>query len=225
MLYANQSALDVPSLKTYASQLGLDTTTFDQCLDSSEHAQDVQKDVQDMTSYAQALGLTQYGVPTFFINGGYLNGAQPFSVFQQVIDAALAGGGGAGQTPTPQAAGTPPPVAGEPTATSSGLQYIDIQVGSGNSPQTGQTVVVHYTGWLADGTKFDSSVDRGQSFSFTIGTGQVIKGWDEGVATMNVGGKRRLIIPPDLAYGESGYPPIIPANAELTFDVELLEIR
>ena len=86
-------------------------------------------------------------------------------------------------------------------------------------------MVVHYTGWLADGTKFDSSVDRGQSFSFTIGTGQVIKGWDEGVATMNVGGKRRLIIPPDLAYGESGYPPIIPANAELTFDVELLEIR
>ena len=93
MLYANQSALDVPSLKNYASQLGLDTTTFDQCLDSSKHAQDVQKDFQDLTSYAQALGLARYGAPSFFINGVYLSGAQPFSVFQQMIDAALAGGG------------------------------------------------------------------------------------------------------------------------------------
>ena len=213
------------SLKNYASQLGLDTATFDQCLDGNEHAEDVQKDIQDMTSYAQTLGLTNYGVPSFFINGVYLSGAQPFSVFQQVIDAALAGEVGAGQTPTPQTAGGPPSVSGEPTATASGLQIIDIEVGSGESPQTGQTVVVHYTGWLADGTKFDSSVDRGQPFSFTIGTGQVIDGWDEGVATMKVGGKRRLIIPPELGYGASGYPPIIPANAELIFDVELLEIK
>jgi peptidylprolyl isomerase len=224
-LFSNQSALDVPSLKTYASQLGLDTTAFDQCLDSNKHVLDVQKDVQDMNSYAQALGLTEYGVPSFFINGVYVSGAQPFSVFQQMIDSALAGGGGAGQTATPQAAGTPPPVAGEPTVTPSGLRYIDIKVGSGDYPQAGQTVVVHYTGWLADGTKFDSSVDRGQPFSFTIGMGQVIKGWDEGVATMKVGGKRRLIIPSELGYGVSGYPPTIPANAELTFDVELIEIR
>ena len=109
--------------------------------------------------------------------------------------------------------------------TASGLQIIDIEVGSGASPQTGQTVVVHYTGWLADGTKFDSSVDRGQPFTFVIGTGQVIKGWDEGVATMKVGGKRRLTIPPELGYGAGGYPPIIPANAQLIFEVELLEIR
>jgi peptidylprolyl isomerase len=215
----------VASLKSYASQLGLDTATFDQCLDGNEHAEDVQKDIQDMTSYAQTLGLTNYGVPSFFINGVYLSGAQPFSVFQQVIDAALGGAGGAGQTPTPQAAGGPPSVSGEPTATASGLQIIDIEVGSGESPQTGQTVVVHYTGWLADGTKFDSSVDRGQPFSFTIGTGQVIDGWDEGVATMKVGGKRRLIIPAELGYGAGGRPPVIPANAELTFDVELLEIK
>lgn len=93
MLYSNQSTLDLPSLKTYASQLGLDTNAFDQCLDSGKHAQDVQTDVQDMTSYAQTLGLTRYGVPSFFINGVYFNGAQPFSVFQQNIDAALAGGG------------------------------------------------------------------------------------------------------------------------------------
>jgi len=129
------------------------------------------------------------------------------------------------QAPGTQAAGGPPAVSGEPTTTASGLQFIDIKVGSGASPQTGQTVVVHYTGWLTNGTKFDSSVDRGQPFSFVIGTGKVIKGWDEGVASMKVGGKRRLIIPPDLGYGAGGYPPIIPANAQLIFDVELLQIK
>jgi len=111
------------------------------------------------------------------------------------------------------------------TVTASGLQIIDIEVGTGDSPQPGQTAEVHYTGWLADGTKFDSSLDRGQPFSFVIGAGQVIAGWDEGVASMKVGGKRRLIIPPELAYGERGSPPVIPPNAELTFDVELLAIK
>jgi peptidylprolyl isomerase len=181
--------------------------------------------MQDMSSYAQDLGLASYGVPSFFVNGVYLSGAQPFSVFQQVINAALAGEGGAEQTPTPETEGTPPSVTGESTVTDSGLEYIDIEVGSGQSPQTGQTVSVHYTGWLADGTKFDSSLDGGQPFSFPIGQGKVIKGWDEGVATMKVGGKRRLMIPPELGYGASGYPPVIPANAQLIFDVELLEIR
>ena len=128
------------------------------------------------------------------------------------------------QAPGTQAAGGPPAVSGEPTTTASGLQFIDIKVGTGNSPQKGQTVTVHYTGWLADGTKFDSSVDHGQPLSFVIGTGQVIKGWDEGVASMKVGGKRRLIIPPELGYGASGRPPI-PGNAQLIFDVELLEIK
>ena len=124
-----------------------------------------------------------------------------------------------------EAAGGPPAVSGEPTTTASGLQFIDVEVGGGASPQTGQTVVVHYTGWLVDGTKFDSSVDRGQPLSFIIGTGKVIKGWDEGVATMKVGGKRRLIIPPELGYGATGYPGVIPGNAQLIFDVELIEIR
>lgn len=124
-----------------------------------------------------------------------------------------------------QVEGGPPPVSGEATVTESGLQIIDVEVGTGDEVQAGQTASVHYTGWLADGTKFDSSLDRGQPFAFVVGAGQVIAGWDEGVAGMKVGGKRRLIIPSDLAYGPQGRPPLIPANAELTFDVELLEIR
>jgi hypothetical protein len=131
-------------------------------------------------------------------------------------------------TPVPTETGVeggPPPVSGEATVTESGLQIIDVEVGGGAEVQAGQTAVVHYTGWLADGQKFDSSVDRGQPFSFPLGAGRVIPGWDEGVAGMKVGGTRRLIIPPDLAYGPQGRPPVIPPNAELTFDVELLEIQ
>jgi peptidylprolyl isomerase len=108
--------------------------------------------------------------------------------------------------------------------TPSGLKYVDEVVGSGESPQTGDFVVVHYTGTLQDGTKFDSSVDRGQPFTFQIGIGQVIQGWDEGVASMKVGGKRKLIIPPDLGYGAQGAGGVIPPNATLVFEVELLEI-
>ncbi|MFN9173845.1 MAG: FKBP-type peptidyl-prolyl cis-trans isomerase [Synechocystis sp.] len=109
--------------------------------------------------------------------------------------------------------------------TPSGLQYIDEVVGDGPSPEKGQKVVVHYTGKLTNGTKFDSSLDRNQPFSFKIGVGQVIKGWDEGVATMKVGGKRKLIIPADLAYGSRGAGGVIPPNAVLEFDVELLDIK
>jgi peptidylprolyl isomerase len=116
-------------------------------------------------------------------------------------------------------------VSGDPVTTGSGLQYIDVEHGSGDGPKAGETVVVHYTGWLEDGTKFDSSVDRGRPFSFAIGTGQVIRGWDEGLATMQLCGKRRLIIPSDLGYGARGSGNVIPPNATLIFDVELLEIR
>lgn len=109
--------------------------------------------------------------------------------------------------------------------TPSGLQYTDEVVGTGASPSTGKNVKVHYTGTLEDGTKFDSSVDRGQPLEFRIGTGSVIKGWDEGVMTMKVGGKRKLIVPSNLAYGPEGQPPEIPPNATLFFDVELLAVR
>jgi peptidylprolyl isomerase len=110
------------------------------------------------------------------------------------------------------------------TETESGLKYYDIVEGDGPSPQDGQIVVVHYTGWLEDGTKFDSSLDRGQPFTFPINTGSVIAGWDEGVATMKVGGKRQLVIPAELGYGEAGSG-IIPPGATLIFDVELLEVQ
>ncbi|MGH7580018.1 MAG: FKBP-type peptidyl-prolyl cis-trans isomerase [Gemmatimonadales bacterium] len=111
------------------------------------------------------------------------------------------------------------------TKTPSGLQYQDVVTGTGPEATAGQVAVVHYTGWLTDGTKFDSSRDRGQPFSFPLGGGQVIAGWDQGVAGMKVGGRRKLVIPPDLGYGPMGSPPVIPASATLVFDVELLELQ
>ncbi len=113
----------------------------------------------------------------------------------------------------------------EPQSTPSGLKYVDMVVGTGASPTTGKNVTVHYSGYLTDGKKFDSSVDRNKPFSFAIGVGQVIKGWDEGVASMKVGGKRKLIIPSALGYGSRGAGAAIPPNAELIFDVELLGVE
>jgi FKBP-type peptidyl-prolyl cis-trans isomerase FkpA len=133
--------------------------------------------------------------------------------------------------PTPAAAVTPAPAAAAPAAagvkevtTSSGLRYTDLVVGNGVLAEDGMTVSVHYTGWLTDGTKFDSSLDRGQPFAFQLGAGQVIRGWDEGVRGMRVGGKRKLTIPPDLGYGERGAGGVIPPNATLVFEVEFVSV-
>lgn len=113
---------------------------------------------------------------------------------------------------------------GKEVTTSSGLQYIDLKTGTGATAQVGQTVTVHYSGWLENGNKFDSSIDRGQPFSFPLGAGRVIKGWDEGVQGMKVGGKRKLIIPSTLGYGARGAGGAIPPHATLIFEVELLGV-
>jgi FKBP-type peptidyl-prolyl cis-trans isomerase len=118
----------------------------------------------------------------------------------------------------------PTEVTGKGTTTKSGLQYWDIKVGNGDTAVSGKRVRVHYTGWLTNGKKFDSSVDRGQPFTFTLGAGQVIEGWDEGVKGMKVGGKRQLKIPASLGYGSGGAGGVIPPNATLIFDVELLGV-
>jgi FKBP-type peptidyl-prolyl cis-trans isomerase len=118
----------------------------------------------------------------------------------------------------------PTKVTGDGVKTDSGLQYWDLKVGAGDEAKDGDHVKVHYTGWFVSGKKFDSSVDAHQPYGFTLGKGEVIKGWDEGVIGMKVGGKRQLHIPPALAYGEAGYKNIIPPNASLIFDVQLLQV-
>ena len=122
-------------------------------------------------------------------------------------------------------ADSPPTEKGETVTTKSGLKYIDENEGTGKEAKAGNTVSVHYTGTLKDGTKFDSSRDRGQPFNFPLGAGRVIKGWDEGVAGMKPGGKRKLTIPSALGYGSRGAGGVIPPNADLVFEVELLKVR
>ena len=120
---------------------------------------------------------------------------------------------------------SPVPANQKVVKTPSGLQYYDMEVGKGPSPTPGSNVTVHYTGWLLNKKKFDSSLDRNDPFTFPLGARKVIAGWDEGVATMRVGGKRRLVIPGNLAYGPAGAPPDIPPNATLVFDVQLLKFQ
>ena len=138
---------------------------------------------------------------------------------------------GAGATATPSTPSTPAPAAaatptgGKVHKLPSGLQYEDMVVGSGKMAEPGMNVSVHYTGWLTDGTKFDTSLDRNQAFQFQLGAGMVIRGWDEGVKGMRIGGKRKLTIPPDMGYGAQGAGGVIPPNATLVFDVELLDVK
>lgn len=129
------------------------------------------------------------------------------------------------QTPEKEPSAKAAVAASRTVTTPSGLKYADLVVGTGPMPKVGNTVTVHYTGWLTNGKKFDSSIDGNQPFNFVLGRGQVIKGWDEGVASMRLGGKRKMTIPPALAYGARGYPGVIPPNATLVFEVRLLKIK
>ena len=146
-----------------------------------------------------------------------------FAIGIAVLAASVAYGQSSAKKSTATTAG-PTKVTGEGTKTASGLQYWDISEGTGATAKSGQTVLVHYTGWLTNGKKFDSSVG-GKPFKFQIGAGNVIKGWEEGVAGMKVGGKRQLRIPRDLAYGQKGYPGVIPPYATLIFDVQLVGVQ
>jgi len=150
----------------------------------------------------------------------------PLIVVVMVAVATVAWAASPTPTPAPAGAAKTTAKAAEPKliTTKSGLKYAELEVGAGTEVKTGMLVLVDYEGRLANGEKFDSSYDRREPFSFKIGAGQVIQGWEEGVIGMKVGGKRKLVIPPDLAYGEAGAPPRIPPNATLTFEVKVLKV-
>lgn len=157
-----------------------------------------------------------------FAAGALITGAIGAVVLVLVFAGGNGGGSGTEATATPAG---PPSLDGEATYSDSGLGIIEIEPGSGPTPETGQTLSVHYTGWLSDGTRFASTHDEGQPVAFVLGTGQVIDAWDEGLATMRAGGKRRLIVPAELGYGAEGRDRYVPPNTDVIFDIELQEIR
>ena len=157
-----------------------------------------------------------------FAAGALITGAIGAVVLVLVFAGGNGGGSGTEATATPAG---PPSLEGEATYSDSGLGIIEIEPGSGPTPETGQTLSVHYTGWLSDGTRFASTHDEGQPVAFVLGTGQVIDAWDEGLATMRAGGKRRLIVPAELGYGAEGRERYVPPNTDVIFDIELQEIR
>lgn len=206
LLFDNQQALERSDLDGYAKSIGLDMSRFARALDGHTHKAAVDAD-EKATSDA---GVS--GTPAFFVGPYFISGAQPFAKFRKLVDRVLR---------EPATAAAAPP---EPQVKTAGLGVRDVTVGSGPAVKTGDTVKVHYVGTLPDGTEFDQSRKRGAPFSFKVGGGMVIKGWDQGLVGMKVGGKRKLTIPPDLAYGDRGAGPI-PPKSTLLFDIELMAIE
>jgi protein-disulfide isomerase len=204
-LFDNQKALKRQDLESYAAKIGLDATRFARALDAHAHKAAIDADERAATEAGAS------GTPAFFIGPYFLSGAQPLPKFKKLVELVLNG---------PATPAAPAPVA---AATSLGIK--DVTVGKGREVKAGDKVKVHYVGTLTDGTEFDQSKKRGQPFAFEVGRGVVIKGWDQGLLGMKVGGKRKLTIPPDLAYGDRGVPGTIPPKSTLLFDIELLEIE
>ncbi|MBX3228592.1 MAG: thioredoxin domain-containing protein [Labilithrix sp.] len=213
LLFKNQSALSRSDLDGYAQQIGLDATKFAVALDNHTHAAAVQAEKKA----AEDAKVT--GTPGFLVGPYWVSGAQPLSKFKKVVALAM----------NPPPAPPPPPVAPAPgpeRTTPTGLKIKDVAIGTGREVKSGDTVRVHYVGTLTDGSVFDASKKRGDDgFTFQVGQGRVIKGWDEGLVGMKVGGKRKLTIPPDLAYGDRGAGATIPPKSTLVFEVDLLEVR
>jgi hypothetical protein len=207
------------ALEGYASQLGLDLKRFGKALDDGTHKASIEADKQ------AAAGAGMGGTPAFVIGQYALSGAQPLMKFKKLVERVLRE---PVAPPLPVVAVAQPiaaPAPGTGTTLPGGLVVNDLKVGSGNAVKRGDTVSVHYVGTLKDGTEFDASKKHGgQPFSFEVGAGMVIKGWDQGLVGMKVGGRRRLTIPSDLGYGDRGSPPVIPPKSTLIFDIELLSI-
>jgi protein-disulfide isomerase len=230
-LFATQTHLETADLLALARRFGIDEGKVSTAILTKKFKSDIDAD----SALASAVSAT--GTPTFFINGRQLVGAQPWEKFQDLVDQEIVAAKAALASGTPQAGlydamttrgtlglgGVPvrPPTLTGPGA----LKVEDLLVGGGLTAKNGDKLVVHYTGTLANGTKFDSSRDRASPFEFTLGSGMVIKGWDQGLVGMRVGGRRKLTIPPELGYGAAGMPPKIPPASTLVFDVELLTIK
>ena len=230
-LFATQTHLETADLLALARRFGIDEGKVSTAILTRKYKTDIDAD----TALAAVVAAT--GTPTFFINGRQLVGAQPWEKFRDLVDEELVAAKAALARGTPQASlydtmtargslgpgGTAPlpPIVGG----SGALKVEDLLVGGGATAKAGDKLVVHYTGTLTNGTKFDSSHDRATPFEFALGAGAVIKGWDQGLVGMRVGGKRKLTIPPELGYGAAGLPPKIPPASTLIFDVELLAIK
>lgn len=215
LLFKHQGDVDGlkrTALEGYAATLGLDLKKFGKALDDHTHAAAIEADKKA----ANDAGIS--GTPGFTIGPYYLSGAQPLSKFKKLVDRALV-----------EPAYVPPPAlaatGGATVTLPGGLVVKDTAVGTGPAVKSGDTVTVHYVGTLTDGTEFDSSRKHGQPFTFEVGKGRVIKGWDAGLVGMKVGGRRKLTIPSDLAYGDRGMSSVIPPKATLLFDIELLSIK